>query len=276
VIILANYRRPLSLLAVPILTSAPPLFPPSVSPYFFAINGVAVPPAQHSVLFSNPNSDLFAAARALNSATVNVDVLAYIPSAYMSHLDIISVVPNPPFLPTTVGGGRLMPQQITIPAYFPAEAVGAAVIVLHADAQHPCPIRQVSGLNMIDEGCLTQAGQLLKSALLSDVANHVIAGPPGTSRTYNLPLMSALQDCFGPGVPFPIANVHIDVSSASAQASATYSLSLPMPMIALPLVQGSETADLPSWQQAKVARIAALSTNGPVLAGSGACAPHIP
>jgi hypothetical protein len=253
----------------------PILLPPSVGPYYFAINGVPVPPAQNSVLFSNTTTTLFEAARALNSATENVDVLAYIPSAYMSHLDVLSIAPQPPYLPLTVGGGRILPQEMVPPAYFPANAIGSTIRVYHADAQHPCPIRKSLMLNTIDQNCLTAAGRVLRDALLSDVANYVVGTKLGAQETYNFPLMAVLQDCFGPGNPAPIGMIGIKVTATPGQPSATYTLFLPMAGIFLPLIEASESETPSNWQHIKQMRIAAFSTTGAALAASGACGPHI-
>jgi len=91
--------------------------------------------------------------------------------------------------------GRLLPQHLGLPDYFPANAPSAGIVVLHADAEHPCIFKEENGTAAVPDECVAPAGRLLLAAMRSNVANYVVVAS-GTCN-YNFPLLSALQDCFG-------------------------------------------------------------------------------
>jgi hypothetical protein len=226
---------------------APPVVAPVAGQYTFAIDGIPVAPAQNVALLANVGDTLFNAAKEINGIVTNVDVLATITSPYVAAIDVIMIRPEPQHLPSTVGGAKLLPQDLQLPAYFPQSASGyLALRVLHADAQHPCPIRLSTGtypLKFVDEACLTNTGQLLRYVALADVANHVIASTQGKTTTWNFTLTGVVQDCFGKSVPQPLATLNINVSPGpprSSKVTAMFGLNIMLPTVWLPLAEYSE------------------------------------
>jgi hypothetical protein len=259
----------------------PPLVPPLASTLFIAVNGSPLPLAHYSLLLSNAKSrTLFEAAKSLNAAAVNVDILAYVPSAYMSHIEVLSTLVEqvPPHRHFPVAAGRLRPEHIVLPDYFPADA-GFGMIVVHADADRPCPVSDVNGAAWASEECFAEAGNLLLAALLSNVANNVIATGSRTPQNYILPLLISLQDCFTTPQMSQIGSMGIIVTRSGADVVAQFSLSLPLleGQGALTLAMSSEKYDLKKWEQLRQDRISALVNFGAgTSAGPGACSPRIP
>jgi hypothetical protein len=260
----------------------PPLVPPSVTTFFIAVNGSPLPLAHHALLISNAKGrTLFEAAKSLNVAALNVDVVAYVPSAYMSHIEVLSTLPEPipPFRNFQFAAGRLVPEQILLPGYFPANS-GSGMIILHADADRPCPVKEANGTASIPEECFTQAGKLFTAALLSNVANLVVSTEGRTDQNYALPLLVSLQDCFTVPQTIIIGWIGINVvRSKAAHIDAQFSLSLPLVQSqgTLTLAADSESYDLKGWEQLRQDRISALMKFGAdTPAGPGACSPHIP
>jgi hypothetical protein len=259
----------------------PRLVPPSATTFFIAVNGSPLPLAHHVLLISTAKSStLFEAAKSLNAAAINVDVLAYVPSAYMSHIEVLSTLmePMPPYRNFQVAAGRVPPEQILLPDYFPADAA-SGMIVLHADANRPCPVRDVNGTAWVSEECFTQAGKLMVAALFSNVANHVVATAGRTPQNYTLPLLISLQDCFSTPQTIPIGSIGINVTRSRADAVAQFSLLLPLVegQGFLTLATSSERYDLKKWEQLRQDRISALVNSGAgTPSGPGACSARIP
>jgi hypothetical protein len=278
----------------PARVELPPLVPPSMAGFSIAINGIPIPAAQSAIYMSNAKSSLFEIAKSLNPAAQNVDVLALVPSAYMSHIEVLSADPQrfqPPNFNPYPGRGLLLPQQIGLPGYFPADKVGSAIIVLHADAEHPCPVTEMNGMPSVDdEECLTLAGRLLYAALLSNATNYVVATAGGTPQNYSIPVMASLLDCFNNAQSVPIGWINIKVTKSWTDVTAEYSLLLPMAAVSygqygvqpstVPVYMtfgtGNEKYDSKKWEQLKIERLAALSKFGKALPGPGACSPRIP
>jgi hypothetical protein len=108
-----------------------PSFPPSIGGYFFAIDGVPVSPSENLVLAGPVGDTLLHRAQTLvNPSAVNVDLIARISTPWVSRVDIIIFKPNRPYLPMTLGGAILTPQDLTLPSYFPNNFLGNFAIHL--------------------------------------------------------------------------------------------------------------------------------------------------
>jgi len=198
----------------------------------------------------------------------------------MSHIEVLSTLmePVPPHRNFPVAAGRLLPEHILLPGYFPADA-GSGMIVLRADADRPCPVRDVNGVAWVSEECFTQAGNLLVAALFSNVANNVVATAGRTPQNYALPLLISLQDCFTTPQMIAIGSIGINVTRSGTDVVAQFSLSLPLVegQGALTLATSSEKYDPKKWEQLRQDRISALVNFGAgTSSGPGACSPRIP
>jgi hypothetical protein len=266
----------------PVSVELLPVAPPIIWPYTFIIDGVSVSPSD-SPLLLRAGDTLFNEAKAINPGTINVDLMASISSAYISHVDVVVVKPQPPYLPLVVGAATLLSRDLAIPPYFSSDTATLGVQILHADAQHPCPISTApspiaSGaqLNVVDDGCLTNTGRLLRDAALVDVANFVSETPAGTAKEYGFPLSTIVHDCFGTSLPMQIGGVNISVSPGPAgKINGVLGLSFMTAGVIVPLAPQAETEDAPTWQGLMQSRLGALN---PVRAGNpteSACSPHI-
>jgi hypothetical protein len=252
----------------------PPAGPPLVGVYMFAIDGTPVPQGQSSLLFSSSGMTLLDSARAIKPNASNVDVLVPIfGGEYLSYIDVGAAPPV--FSPVVAGIRRLLGQDLKWPTYWKdASRPGAALRVLHADAQHPCNISKSGGLNVIDQSCLTKEGRALRDLALAYVA-QLAWGPP---KTFDFPMMGATTNCFGQSSPVPLALFHLVISSGASPSDvkAQVGLFLPLVNVSLPLVEQEDSHDPHTWTQLAQTRIAALVTPGNGAAGYNPCAPHLP
>jgi hypothetical protein len=251
----------------------PPIFPPGMSRFYFAINGNAIPAAQSVQLAANTRATLFDAAKALNANTVNVDLAAYIPSAYVSSVSMNSTQIQPTGAPQPLAGVQLAGQQIALPSYVSQQVQGSMIIVYHSDASHPCPMRRVSGFSLIDQSCLTIAGRILEKVAR---ANAAVQG--GIQRfnppPMDAPLNGAITDCFGTGTPVIFGVLSFNETSTIQAVRIAYRAFLPMDAGSILLAIDDETRDPADWRQQRQLRLNDLSNSQPISTGS-ACAPHI-
>jgi hypothetical protein len=194
---------------------------------------------------------------------------------YFAFIDIDVVAPqSPPTWPVVVGNHRVLGQDLAWPAYWKTERFGAALHLLHADAQHPCNISNVGGLKFIDESCLTSAGRALRDVALANAAQDAIKAPPTAYVTF---MVGKITNCFGQtsNVTLARSSVFINPSGAN-ELAASGSIWLPLGTDSFPLILLGESHDARTWNQLSQSRLAALVPLGNSAAGPNPCSPHIP
>jgi hypothetical protein len=252
--------------------------PPMIFAYLFAVDGTPLTPGQNSLLLSNHQQSLLAAARQyVKSSASNVDLLAVIGNGeYSSVLDVPVLAPRSNAPPIVVGGARIMGQELVWPAYWKNLDRDASVIkVLHADAQHPCNILNSGGLNYVEQDCLTNEGRMLRDVTLADVAQLVSFGTPSP---FDFTLVATTTDCFGGLSSLPLGTIHLEMSKGPNVGEVTnrVGLFLPMGNLSVPLIEYVENYSLSDWSAVAQTRLSALAASTSNVTGPNPCTLQVP
>jgi hypothetical protein len=262
----------------------PSLSPPFLTTFGFAIDGRFVPPGETPLLIPSTGT-LFDAARKLKADATNIDLIQVVVYPYLSHVDFPVLVPNvvmpgavqPPS--NQIAGYQLLrAQDLSWPPYWKEPFSGFPIVVLHADAAHPCILTHESNLAVADVSCLTNVGKALVNVTLAQAAYHAMAKLPLETWVY---LNATAVGCFPapfPTYPLPSSLLHLfDHPGAGVNNEAIQDSLVLQPAMNsnIALMSSSEDHPMADWQTIAANRLAAIEAPPAGPGGPDPCLPHI-
>jgi hypothetical protein len=259
-----------------------PVMPSAV--YGVWLDGRLIAPAQANLLFSRHANTLLDAAKQLDPAVANVDVMALISSPYVATLTLL-VFPDTqhPGPPKHVD---VTASQLAWPSYIPSDKWNSRFTPLplvHADVQHPCLLIQQPLAYDLSSACLTSGGMALFNSVLANVAAAATIPPhPGRVGWFGpAPLIANVQDCFSAAQAEVVASEQQSISAGPMIQANARLVTFLEPAIApgQPIflqsfgVSDSENHDKTTWGTL-ASQLRATLTN-PIPGGLNVCSPHI-